>query len=54
MHSLLIHEYGSDRRYASAHVQVDKNMDSQIIEEIEREALEKLRVHLVLQTETDR
>lgn len=53
MHSLLIHEYGSDRRYASAHVRVDKNMDSHIIEQIEREVLKKLRVHLVLQIEND-
>lgn len=51
-HDLLIHDYGPNRCFASIHVEIDCKEEAihchDIIDEIERECLAKLNVHLVI------
>lgn len=51
-HDLMVHDYGPGQRFASIHVEMDMHEDPmechEIIDDIERECLEKLRVHLVV------
>ena len=51
-HDLMVHDYGPGQRFASVHVEMDKNEDPQlchtIIDGIERRCLEEHRVHLVI------
>ncbi len=50
-HELLVHDYGPGQCYASIHVEMsvaDALGAHEVIDEIEREALEKLNVHLVI------
>lgn len=51
-HDLLIHDYGPNQCFASIHVEIDHREEAMhchdIIDEIERECLDKLRVHLVI------
>lgn len=50
-HDLMVHDYGPGRRYASIHVEMDRNMDAIVchdaIDALERSCLETLGVHLV-------
>lgn len=50
-HDLLVHDYGPKQCFASIHIEMDKNNDvmecHEIIDDIERECLERLGVHLV-------
>lgn len=52
VHDLMIHDYGSVNRFASAHVEVDKNEDVEkahdVIDNVERECFETLGVRLTL------
>lgn len=52
MHDLMIHEYGANRIFASAHVEVNYKDDvlesHDMIDNIEREARKKLQIELVL------
>lgn len=51
-HDLMVHDYGPGQRFASIHVEMDQREDAmlchEIIDDIERECLEKLRVHLII------
>ena len=51
-HDLLIHDYGPNQCFASIHVEIDYREETMrchdIIDEIERECLEALNVHLVI------
>ena len=51
-HDLMVHDYGPGQRFASVHVEMDKNEDPllchTIIDDIERKCLEEHRVHLVI------
>lgn len=51
-HDLMVHDYGPGRRYASIHVEIDKNEDAvkchEIIDGIERGCLKKYGIHLVI------
>lgn len=51
-HDLMVHDYGPGRRYASIHVEIDKNEDPmschEVIDRIERECFDKLETHLVI------
>ena len=51
-HDLMVHDYGPGQRFASVHVEMDKNEDPllchTIIDGIERRCLEEHRVHLVI------
>jgi len=51
-HDLMVHDYGPGQRFASVHVEMDKNEDPllchTIIDDIERRCLEEYRVHLVI------
>ena len=51
-HDLMVHDYGPGRRYASIHVEIDKNEDPmkchEVIDRIERECYDKLETHLVI------
>ncbi len=51
-HDLMVHDYGPGQRFASLHVEMDCNEDPLlchgIIDNIERECLEKHNVHLVV------
>lgn len=51
-HDLLVHDYGPGRRFASIHVEMDQKENPlechDIIDDIERECLEKHNVHLVI------
>lgn len=51
-HDLMVHDYGPGQRFASVHVEMDKNEDPllchTIIDDIERRCLETHRVHLVI------
>lgn len=55
LHDLLVHDYGPDRCFASLHVELSAELDSltshDIIDGIERDALEQLNVHLVIHTD---
>ena len=49
---LLVHDYGPGQRFASVHVEMDKREDPlvchELIDNLERKALDKLKVHLVI------
>lgn len=51
-HDLMVHDYGPGRRFASVHVEMDMREDvmlcHDIIDDIERDCLEQLNVHLVI------
>jgi len=51
-HDLMVHDYGPGRRFASLHVEMDKNEDPllchEIIDRLERECLSRLGIHLVI------
>ena len=51
-HDLMVHDYGPGQRFASVHVEMDKREDPlvchELIDNLERKALEKLKVHLVI------
>ncbi|MBE5934245.1 MAG: cation transporter [Lachnospiraceae bacterium] len=51
-HDLMVHDYGPGKRFASIHVEMDKDEDNLIchekIDNLERECLEKYGVHLVI------
>ncbi len=52
IHDLMVHDYGPGQRFASVHVEMDVREDPMachdIIDELERQCMEKLRVHLVI------
>lgn len=52
IHDLMVHDYGPKRRFASVHVEMDKNLDPlfshNIIDNMEREFLEKKGVQLLI------
>lgn len=52
IHDLMVHDYGPGQRFASLHVEMDKTEDPlvchEIIDDLERECLEKHNVHLVI------
>lgn len=52
MHDLLVHDYGPGHCYASVHVELSAQLDAvaahDVADAIEQEALQKLRVHLVV------
>lgn len=51
-HDLMVHDYGPGQRFASLHVEMDVREDPMVchgvIDELERECLKKLGVHLVI------
>ena len=51
-HDLMVHDYGPGRRYASIHVEINKNEDTMAcharIDEMERECLKNYDTHLVI------
>ena len=51
-HDLMVHDYGPGQRFASLHVEMDKNEDPllchEIIDDLERECLASYGVHLVI------
>ena len=51
-HGLMVHDYGPGRRYASIHVEIDKNEDPMAcharIDRMERECLKNYGTHLVI------
>lgn len=51
-HDLMIHDYGPAKRYATIHVEVDKNEDPMdchdTIDTIERQCLKKFGIHMVI------
>ena len=51
-HDLMVHDYGPGRRYASIHVEIDKNEDPRAcharIDRMERECLKNYGTHLVI------
>ena len=51
-HDLMVHDYGPSQRFASLHVEMDKNEDPllchEIIDELERKCLKNYGVHLVI------
>lgn len=51
-HDLMVHDYGPGQRFASVHVEMDKREDPlvchELIDNLERKALDKLKVHLVI------
>ena len=51
-HDLMVHDYGPGQRFASVHVEMDRNEDPMlchdIIDDLERECLTKHNVHLVV------
>ena len=51
-HDLMVHDYGPGQRFASIHVEMDKNQDPldchELIDDMEREALRSHNVHLVI------
>ena len=51
-HDLMVHDYGPGQRFASLHVEMDKDEDAlachEIIDDLERECFQKLSVHLVI------
>ena len=52
VHDLIIHDYGPDRRYASAHVEMPADVNPlithDIIDSIERDFLKNDRIHLII------
>ena len=51
-HDLMVHDYGPGKRFASLHVEMDKNEDAlqchEIIDEMERRCLKDQGIHLVI------
>ena len=51
-HDLMVHDYGPGKRFASLHVEMDKNEDAlqchEIIDEMERRCLKDHGIHLVI------
>ena len=51
-HDLMVHDYGPGKRFASLHVEMDKNEDAlqchEIIDELERRCLKDHGIHLVI------
>lgn len=51
-HDLMVHDYGPGQRFASIHVEMDRREDAlvchEIIDNMERECLEKYNIHLVI------
>ncbi len=51
-HDLMVHDYGPGQRFASMHVEMDQQADPlhchELIDNLERECLEQLNVHLIL------
>lgn len=51
-HDLMVHDYGPGQRFASLHVEMDKNEDPmlchELIDDMERECLQSHNVHLVI------
>ncbi len=51
-HDLMVHDYGPGKRFASIHIEMDKEEDPiichEILDKIERECLKKYGVHLVV------
>ena len=51
-HDLMVHDYGPGQRFASLHVEMDKNRDPmechELIDDMERECLRSHNVHLVI------
>ena len=51
-HDLMVHDYGPGQRFASLHVEMDKNEDPllchEIIDDMERECLQSHGIHLVI------
>ena len=56
IHDLMVHDYGPGRRFASVHVEMDSHEDPlvchDIIDDIERDFLQKHRIHLVIHSMT--
>lgn len=52
IHDLIIHDYGPDKRYVSAHVEMPSDWDPlithEIIDSIERDLLERDKIHLII------
>ncbi len=52
LHDLMVHDYGPGQRFASLHVEMDRDEDPlvchEIIDDLERECLERHGVHLVI------
>lgn len=52
IHDLMVHDYGPGQCFASVHAEMDFTLDSlvchDILDDIERDALRELRVHLVI------
>ena len=51
-HDLMVHDYGPGQRFASLHVEMDKNQDPllchELIDDMERECFESHGIHLVI------
>ncbi len=51
-HDLMLHDYGPGQRFASIHVEMDRNLDAMVcherIDDMERECFQELNVHLVI------
>jgi len=51
-HDLMVHDYGPGKRYASIHVEMDKDVDAllshELIDGMERECMKQFGVHLVI------
>ena len=51
-HDLMVHDYGPGQRFASIHVEMDKQEDPlechELIDDLERHCLEQLGIHLVI------
>lgn len=51
-HDLMVHDYGPGRRFASVHVEMDRNEDPllchELIDNLERECLQSHGIHLVI------
>ena len=52
IHDLLVHDYGPGQRFASVHAEMDAQADPllchDILDDIERDAMDQLRIHLVV------
>ena len=51
-HDLMVHDYGPGQRFASLHVEMDKDEDPlmchEIIDDLERECFQRMGIHLVI------
>lgn len=51
-HDLMVHDYGPGQRFASMHIEMDRNEDPMLchdmIDDLERECFDKFKVHLVI------